>query len=105
VACCLQDGLAETYLLYGDQHLAGRALILKGIFLGTRGMPKRQAVLSQPGCLSLRRNVILDSCLPRFSPRLASYAALRARGSGLRTRRSPTARRSGPASSPASPSA
>jgi tetratricopeptide (TPR) repeat protein len=36
-ACCLQDSVAETYQRHGDEHLAGRALIMKGLFLGYRG--------------------------------------------------------------------
>jgi tetratricopeptide (TPR) repeat protein len=37
VACTTQDLVAGIYRRLGDEHLAGRALIMKGIFTGYRG--------------------------------------------------------------------
>jgi len=40
LACTAQDLVVDIYRRLGDEHLAGRALIMKGIFIGYRGDPE-----------------------------------------------------------------
>jgi tetratricopeptide (TPR) repeat protein len=37
LACTTQDVVVDMYLRLGDKHLAGRALIMKGLFIGYQG--------------------------------------------------------------------
>ncbi len=52
-ACCLQDGVSEIYRQHGDEHLAGRALVMKGIFLGYKGDAEEAVRLITQGLSSL----------------------------------------------------
>jgi tetratricopeptide (TPR) repeat protein len=49
MACSALDIVAEIYRQHGDEHLAGRALIMKGIFTGYQGDAEAAVRLLQQG--------------------------------------------------------
>jgi tetratricopeptide (TPR) repeat protein len=64
-ACNALDIVASIYRRHGDEHLAGRALIMKGIFMGYRGDAENAVRSIESGLASINE---------RLDPRLAFSA-------------------------------